>query len=745
MPFMIPVVSWIPDFPIVALVDGSPAVTSEASSPFLSGGLAYFVVFAVVVAAWFGARHLFLARRRRWTRRATTAVRRRDADSIAALRDRSATPADLQDLGELLAGFEDRLREREEAWREAEFALEAQREAAHRCFSALPGAGFVLDEARRFREVSTPLCELCGRSEQELVGLSADEVLRETAHPGIPPMVQVISASGEGHERRLLVGEGQEDGSRVGLLVAPELFTEPESAGPDSEVKGDAMEAMAELAGSVARDFNDQLTAILGHSTMLLGLLDEQDPHRGSVEEISAATEQARLLTRQLLAFSRREIARPEIIDLNRFIEEKEGGLGLLLGDQVELDLQLEAECGQVRFDPVHLYLVLKHLVQNAREAMGDAGRVVVRTEPVENLPEHTQGAMQTDGMGGEWVKLSIADEGPGMSREGLARMFEPYFTTRRSEGRRGMGLPTVYGLVRQNRGRIAVANGAERDVKTSGLYVEIFLPMAEHSSPPVASDRTRSVESTERPVVCVVEDDPQVRRLVAAVLGREDVEVLLAENGRQALDLIAERDGKVDLVLTDVNMPVVGGLELAGELRRRFSNTETIFMSGFIEDEVFRVGVSTTSTSFLQKPFTPKELLDHVKRGLARTSAGTPGGSRVLLIDDEEGIRDTLQALVESLGHSCRIATNGDEALDVLRDEIADIVISDMVMPGKDGIQTCIAIRRLFPDTKIIAMSGKAGGGSSLAAAERLGAIATLTKPFSRDELRFALDRAVE
>jgi CheY-like chemotaxis protein/signal transduction histidine kinase len=731
---------WIPTL--------SPALfTVPGDSPLLIAGLGYLLCVAVVGGGWM-LRQVFLARRQMWTMRAAEAARLRDPSFLIELLEQSEFRHHVGDLSGVLAGFDERIERHEEARCELESRLEKQREKRSLPFDALPGTWFILDEEQRFREVSRRFCEYLGSPEDDLVGTLLSTVLLQEA-PAVGPRQEVTVKRAGGWDRpaSLLLSDEQRDGSRIAFLVDAEapVPDKKEEADLGPSGRSEAMEAMADLAGSVARDFNDQLTAILGHGAMLLSLLDEDDPHRSSVEEIAAAGERARLLTRQLLAFSRREVARPESLDPHLLIREREPALRALVGDGVELDFQLGAEGSGVRFDPIHLHLVLKSLVQNASEAMNGLGRIRIQTAVVERLPDDGQGAVRDHERSGSWVRLRVSDSGPGMSREGLDRMFEPYFTTRRREGRRGMGLSAVYGFVCQNHGRIAVANAPERGLEGTGLVVEVFLPMAVAVSPSVVLASSPIPEAGCRPTVCVVEDDPQVRRLLSIVLEREEIEVLLAENGQEALDLLEERGSMVDLVLTDVNMPVVGGVELAGEVRRRFPGIEVLFMSGFIEDDVFRSGLSESSNSLLQKPFTPKTLLEHVRRGLAGAGAEPANSARVLVVDDEEGIREMLQALIESFGHVCRLAESGDEAIEVLNKEAADIVISDMIMPGKDGIQTCIAIRRLFPDTRIIAMSGKIGRGSNLAAAERLGAVASLAKPFSRDELRLALERALE
>ncbi len=747
---MIPARWWTPFASLgtaPAVEEGVVQVAEAPEGPFLAAWAGYALVVVVLAGAWL-ARRRSRERRRRLVEHALGCVERGDMEELDTLLRGRDFRRRVGSLSGALRGLRDLLADKDaQADR-----LQAELERARRRFEELPQAIWLLDEEGRLEASTNRLFEILGRSEEELVGKPLSNVLPGCQGRESPRSIQVKDAFGTTKEALLLSRQIDDPDSgttgEVGLLIedglADVLEGSPGDEFQDSCAKH-AMDAMGDLAGGIANDFNDQLTAILGHSYMLLASLDDDSPQRVSAEEISDAAEQARLLTQQLLAFSRRQVARPVSLDLSILFEEMEEELGFLLTDGVELSIELEPDCPRLRVDRVQFYAVLKNLVRNAREAMRGKGTFRVQASRTSCLPQDVRGPADEDLPGRDWVRLRLVDSGPGMSPAILAKAFEPYFTTHEVQGRRGMGLATVYGIVTQNHGRIAVANARDRGFGRSGLVVEIFLPAAASPDRVEVSDRTKVAEPGARKRICVVEDDSQVRRLVSVILRREGHEVLTAENGQEALRLCEGLQGAVDLVLTDINMPFVGGFELAEELKERFPNTKTLFMSGFLENEHSNWD-SHSPDDLLQKPFTPNDLLEHVRRGLAKdpdeAGSGTP---QVMVIDDEETIRDLMKVLIEGLGYHCHVASSGDEALARLKTTNVEVVISDLVMPGPDGIETCKAIKQAFPGTKIIAMSGKVGGMATRAAAGRMGAVATLTKPFSRDELLLALEKARE
>jgi len=241
-------------------------------------------------------------------------------------------------------------------------------------------------------------------------------------------------------------------------------------------------------------------------------------------------------------------------------------------------------------------------------------------------------------------------------------------------------------------------------------------------------------------PLICVVEDDDSVRSLLVSVLQNEGFRVIVAGDGEAALELCQASKRDVDLLLADVSLPGVNGPELYDRLRDRFENLRVLFTSGFVDEEVFHAELP--GFAFIQKPFTPHELLLSV-RAMFKGSTEDVERKLVLVVDDEASTRRLLESLLNSLDCDCIFAGDGEEALEKLVETTVDAVITDMVMPKMDGIQTCTAIQERFPDVKCIAMSGKSAGSSNLAAAEKLGAVATLSKPFSKDELNLALQTA--
>ena len=295
-----------------------------------------------------------------------------------------------------------------------------------------------------------------------------------------------------------------------------------------------------------------------------------------------------------------------------------------------------------------------------------------------------------------------------------------------------------MYGLVTNNHGAVLVSCPA-----SGGTCIEISFPRANAPETLAPGLPGTKVAADAGPrTVLVVEDDERVRRLVTGVLSRAGFRILSAGSGADVIARWGDGERPCDLLLTDFHLPGIDGFELYEELRRRWSGLAVLFMSGFVDDDVFRTSI-LARFDFLQKPFTPAELLATVRSIVFKRGASV-GRRRILVIDDEEAARSRLSALLESLGYDCLTASDGQEALQTLERIQVDAVISDMVMPNLDGIEVCSEIRKRYPDVRIIAMSGQPGGRAHLEAAEKLGAAAKLAKPFSKDELSLALEVAL-
>ena len=369
------------------------------------------------------------------------------------------------------------------------------------------------------------------------------------------------------------------------------------------------MEAIGVLAGGVAHDFNNILSVILSYTELLRDDLAAGDPKRADLDEIHKAGVKAATLTRQLLAFSRKQVLRPRVLDLNETLTGTEKLLRRLLGEDIELVLETAPGLGRVHADGGQIEQVVMNLVVNARDAMPRGGALTIRTADVEiGCGSSTQLGMPP----GPYVCVEVTDNGCGMDAATQARIFEPFFTTKEAGKGTGLGLSTVFGIVEQSGGRVTVASEPER-----GTTFSVYLPR--HREEPAAVEdalpSSASLAGTE--TVLLVEDDDQVRRVVVSTLRRQGYELLVAADGVEALRLMEERDGPVHLMLTDVVMPRMSGRDLAETLKTRHPGMRVLFMSGYTQDAMLRHGVSDGSLAFVQKPVTPEVLATRVRQAL--------------------------------------------------------------------------------------------------------------------------------
>jgi PAS domain S-box-containing protein len=374
-------------------------------------------------------------------------------------------------------------------------------------------------------------------------------------------------------------------------------------------VQAQKMEAVGRLAGGVAHDFNNLLTAILGYSEFALAAVGEDRPLRHDLEEIHAAAERAASLTRQLLTFSRKQVLVPRVIDLNAVLSESEKMLRRLVGDAIELTLSLDPALGRIKADPGQVLQVILNLVVNARDAMTQGGKLLIRTAsvPLDEAFARTR----VDVRPGPYVLLAVSDTGVGMDESILAHLFEPFFTTKEVGKGTGLGLATVFGVVKQSGGLIEVESQPGK-----GTTVLVYLPRAEEVGPPAAAEAPAgSLRGTE--TILLVEDEAMVRTLVRTILQTHGYAVLEARNAEQALRVSGEYRGPIHLLLTDVLMPGMGGRDLAERLTAGRSGLKVLYMSGHTESDAIRRGIVGGEMAFLQKPFRPQVLARKVREVL--------------------------------------------------------------------------------------------------------------------------------
>jgi len=471
----------------------------------------------------------------------------------------------------------------------------------------------------------------------------------------------------------------------------------------------------------VAHDFNNLLTVINGYSEIVLGALDTRDPLFESMREIKAAGDRAAVLTQQLLAFSRRQVMQAKVLSINDVLGDLESMLRRLIGDDIQLVLGRDSRAGHVKADPVQVQQVIMNLAVNARDAMPSGGRLLIETTNVELGPDVVRAHPGV--APGPYVLLSVTDTGTGMDEATLGRLFEPFFTTKEKGKGTGLGLSTVYGIVRQSGGHV----WAESEVGR-GTTFRVYLPRVEATDG--AQPRPDQAVARGTETVLLVEDQPEVRQLALHALSLYGYRVLSAANGAEALAIARQEACRIELVLSDVVMPGMTGPDLAKAMEPIRPGIKVLLMSGY-SDEASMPGGIPADLAYIQKPFTPETLARKIRQVLDVP----PAAGRILVVDDEAEIRKLLRQFLEHAGYEVVEAANGRQAVEEVDAGGVGLVVTDLVMPEKEGIETIREMRQRHREVKIIAMSG-AFGGRFLRTAEMLGAHATLTKPIRAEQL---------
>jgi len=370
------------------------------------------------------------------------------------------------------------------------------------------------------------------------------------------------------------------------------------------------MESIGQLAGGVAHDFNNLLTIINGYSQLSLMGLKEGDPLRASLEEIRKAGERAAGLTRQLLAFSRRQVLEVKVVDLNAILKDLDKMLRRMIREDVELETHLTEDLGNVKVDPGQIEQVVMNLAVNARDAMPSGGKLTIETANVVLDEEYARRHVAVTP--GRYVMLSVSDTGVGMTPEVKERIFEPFFTTKEKGKGTGLGLSTVYGIVKQSGGNIWVYSEPGR-----GTTFKIYLPRVDEPLEEIGKKVAKEEFPAGNETILLVEDDEEVRKLAVRILEKQGYEVLVAAQGNDALILSEKHDQPIHLMVTDVVMPGLNGQELANRLRVHHPEMRVLYMSGYTDDTITHHGILEKGMNYIQKPFTIEGLLRKVRRVL--------------------------------------------------------------------------------------------------------------------------------
>jgi len=375
-------------------------------------------------------------------------------------------------------------------------------------------------------------------------------------------------------------------------------------------VQAQKMEAVGRLAGGLAHDFNNLLTGILGYGELMLWELPEGDPHRGYLEEIIRTTERASALTRQLLAFGRKQIIQPRVINLNELISGMEKMLRRLLGEDLDLIILLDPALAAVKADPSQMDQVIMNLAVNARDAMPRGGILTIETENVFLDEAYSRNHLEV--VPGPYVMLAVGDTGIGMDAATQAHIFEPFFTTKEPGKGTGLGLSTVHGILKQSGGHIWVYSEPGR-----GTTFKIYLPRVDEAAMPLypVAAPAASLQGTE--TILVVEDDEQLCNVICQTLRSYGYTVLEARHGYEAILVCGRHQGPIHLVLTDVVMPGMSGGELMERLSPFGRKMKVIFMSGYTEDTAALQSLLAVGAPFLEKPFKMITLAQKVRQVL--------------------------------------------------------------------------------------------------------------------------------
>ena len=473
-----------------------------------------------------------------------------------------------------------------------------------------PMCVIALDD-QKFLEVNAAALALYGYSREELIELSLSDLRADdesqAESQSSPGALRLRHKSGRTLEIEIDAHAIRYGGRQAELAVFKDVAGRRHMEEQLRQAR--KMEAVGMLAGGVAHDFNNLLTIISGYGQLILNNLNASDPNRHSAEQIMRAGERAAALTKQLLAFSRRQVLQPKVVDLNRVVTGLGAMLRRLIGEDVDLRLELDSGLGRVYADPGQLEQMIMNLVINARDAMPRGGTLIVETGNAEL--DSSYAGRHLEAKSGPYVMLAVSDNGTGMDAATKARLFEPFFTTKSPGKGTGLGLSTVFGIVKQGGGSVDVHTEPDR-----GTSVKVYLPRI---------DRPAPVESEERPAasargaetILVVEDDDMVRHLVRETLERGGYTVIDAAGPAEARKASDQHKGPIHLLVTDVVMPKVSGPELAGQLSRKRDDLKVLYMSGYTDNAIVNAGLLRRDVAFIQKPFTPAALSEKVREVL--------------------------------------------------------------------------------------------------------------------------------
>jgi PAS domain S-box-containing protein len=516
------------------------------------------------------------------------------------------------------------------AWRSAEEALKESKDYLNQIINCIGDTIFVKDQRHQHVLVNDAMCTWTGKRREELLGKTAHELFAKAEMDPLLEQEKLVFETGkecitedqitdpQGNKRTLMTkksllldGEGNKQIVGVGRDITELKHAEKEREKLLEQLRqSQKMEAVGVLAGGVAHDFNNLLSVIKGYTELLLEDLAPDDPKRLDLERIEKAGQQAAVLVSQLLAFSRKQMLNPVMLNLDDVIAEMSQMLHRLISEDIELAFVTRSAPGLVKADQGQIQQIIMNLVVNARDAMPQGGTITIETANMDLDEDYARKHPTVSA--GQYVMLAISDTGIGMDEATQARIFEPFFTTKEKGKGTGLGLSTVYGIVNQSNGFIWVYSELGK-----GTTFKIYLPRVQGEAASFSVDDSVVSNLRGSETVLVVEDEPSVRALAVRILRERGYTVIEASNGKEALRAAQEYAGKIDLVLTDVIMPEMNGKVLVSQIEAERPGIRTLFVSGYADNAIVHQGILEPNVAFLQKPFAGNALASKVREVL--------------------------------------------------------------------------------------------------------------------------------
>jgi PAS domain S-box-containing protein len=489
----------------------------------------------------------------------------------------------------------------------------------------------IANKQGRIADVNTQALRMFGYEREELTGRSVEILLPERLRgsheghrdnynkdPHARPMgsgMDLFACRKDGTEFPVEISLGPLE-TNEGMLISSTIVDITGRKKMEKQIRlSQRMEAIGELAGGVAHDFNNLLTVILGCADVVHDALSPEHPATKNVEMIRQAGLSAADLTRQLLAFSRQQMLQPRVLDLKEVIDKTQALLRRLIAENIEITIRLEPSLGCVKADPGQIEQVLLNLAVNARDAMPKGGRLTIEARNIELDRSYKDDRLIV--VPGRYVMLAVEDTGCGMDRETQARIFDPFFTTKELGKGTGMGLATVYGIVKQSNGYIWVYSEPSK-----GTVFKVYLPVIDESAQPIEQEQPEVTVLRGSKTILLAEDSDSLREMAKEYLESVGYNVIASASGKDALQRAKDFDGTIHLLLTDIVMPEMSGPELAAEIASLRPGVRIIFTSGYADDAIARHGILDPRATFIQKPYRPKALARKIREVLCNPAA---------------------------------------------------------------------------------------------------------------------------